>query len=95
MNLNGYGYSLLHDGEMTYEELMQIEEQIGSIPKGLSEATISQLPKMTYKVENTQEMYFCIDSVAAFASMKSQMGRRSLPCGASTSITPNACEIGF
>jgi hypothetical protein len=53
MNLNGY--SLLNDAEMTYEELLQIEEQIGSIPKGLSEAAIAQLPKTTHtKIEGTQ-----------------------------------------
>lgn len=48
--MNANGYSLLHDGEMTYEELLQIEEQIGSIPKGLSESAIAQLPTQTYKI---------------------------------------------
>lgn len=53
MNLNGY--SLLNDAEMTYEELLQIEEQIGSIPKGLSEAAIAQMPKNTHtKIEGAQ-----------------------------------------
>ena len=35
MNVNGY--SFLQGPDMTYEELLQMEEQIGSVPRGLNE----------------------------------------------------------
>jgi hypothetical protein len=76
--MNANGYSLLHDGEMTYEELLQIEEQIGSIPKGLSEAAIAQLPTQLYRIEGTQEMYVYVELVAASVLKRSGRGRRSL-----------------
>ena len=33
---NLYGYSFLEPNELTYEELLQMEEQIGSVNRGLS-----------------------------------------------------------
>ena len=67
MSLNGY--SLLHGPEMTYEELIQMEEQIGNVPKGLTELQIRQIPLMPYRPKDSNpEMYLFYDSAAVYAS---------------------------
>lgn len=33
---NIFGYAFLEPNELTYEELLQMEEQIGSVSKGLT-----------------------------------------------------------
>jgi hypothetical protein len=49
MNVNGY--SFLQNNEMTYEELLQMEEQMGNISKGLTEEQISKLDKKEYQCQ--------------------------------------------
>lgn len=56
---NLYGYSFLDPNELTYEELLQMEEQIGSVSKGLSAEEIEQLDKKQYicGADTEREMY--------------------------------------
>ncbi len=49
MNVNGL--SLFQGGEMSYEELLQMEEQMGSVPRGLTEEEIASLPISLYSIE--------------------------------------------
>ncbi len=49
MNVNGL--SLFQGGEMSYEELLQMEEQMGNVPRGLTEEEIASLPISLYSIE--------------------------------------------
>lgn len=45
---NLYGYSFLEPNEMTYEELLQMEEQIGSVSRGLTSEDVEKLDRRIY-----------------------------------------------
>lgn len=47
MNVNGY--SFLQNNEMTYEELLQMEEQMGNVSKGLTSEEIDRLETAAYQ----------------------------------------------
>lgn len=54
---------------MTYEELLQMEEQMGSVPKGLTEEEIKALPVIKFAL-STSEMYYVIDTDVAYVSTR-------------------------
>lgn len=41
---------------MTYEELLELEEKIGSVSKGLTEEQIQKLPKKVYQLDQPEEL---------------------------------------
>lgn len=48
---SGKGYAAAEQGEeeMTYEEMLAIGESMGTVPTGLSSATLSRLPHIFYR----------------------------------------------
>ena len=66
MNVNGL--SFLQGGEMSYEELLQMEEQMGNVPKGLTEAEIARIPTGPYlNPQSREEMYYLANADAVYA----------------------------
>ena len=62
---------------MTYEQLLKLEEQVGSVNKGLSKARIDSLPNTRYKKRIFPENYQCIICMESFVENEDV---KKLPC---------------
>jgi hypothetical protein len=65
----------INPDNMTYEELLQLEEKIGKVSKGLSETQYNQLPKST--VAKAQEEELCS---ICYYNLKEAEEVHTLPC---------------
>ena len=63
---------------MTYEQLLQLEDKLGNVNKGLSSNQIDELPKTKYKKHKHEENYQCIICMEEF---KEREIVNLLPCG--------------
>ena len=63
---------------MTYEQLLQLEENVGSVNKGLSIQQIEKLPIIKYKKDKNNENYQCIICMEEFEKNEKV---NLLPCG--------------
>ncbi|CAD8134607.1 unnamed protein product [Paramecium octaurelia] len=75
-NFHEYQDQEIDPDAMTYEQLLELEEQIGNVPKGLTKQQIKQLPKRTLDHESMPEDK-C--SVCLF-EFKEEEKVRELPC---------------
>ncbi|CAD8050235.1 unnamed protein product [Paramecium sonneborni] len=75
-NFQEYQDQEIDPDAMTYEQLLELEEQIGNVPKGLTKQQIKQLPKRTLNQDNIPEDK-C--SVCLF-EFKEEEKVRELPC---------------
>lgn len=63
---------------MTYEQLLQLEDNVGSVSKGLSSNQIDKLPNIKYRKEKNSENYQCIICMEEFEEKEKV---KLLPCG--------------
>ena len=63
---------------MTYEQLLQLEEKVGSVNKGLNIQQIEKLPITKYKKDKNNENYQCIICMEEFEKNEKI---NLLPCG--------------
>ena len=63
---------------MTYEQLLQLEDNVGSVSKGLSSNQIDKLPIIKYRKEKNSENYQCIICMEEFEEKEKV---KLLPCG--------------
>ncbi|CAD8051424.1 unnamed protein product [Paramecium sonneborni] len=75
-NFHEYQDQEIDPDAMTYEQLLELEEQIGNVPKGLTKQQIKQLPKRILNQDNIPEDK-C--SVCLF-EFKEEEKVRELPC---------------
>ena len=56
MGIHYQGGLDINPDEMTYEELLQLEEKMGKVSKGLSEEQYAQLDKLKASKEDEEEL---------------------------------------
>ena len=52
--------------QMTYEQLLQLEDNVGNVNKGLTSEQIDNLPNKRFKKEKNREFFQCIICMEEF-----------------------------
>ena len=63
--------------QMTYEQLLQLEDNVGSVNKGLTSEQIDNLPNKRFKKEKNREFFQCIICMEEFQEKEKV---KALPC---------------
>ena len=63
--------------QMTYEQLLQLEDNVGNVSKGLTAEQIDNLPNKRFKKEKNREFYQCIICMEEFQEKEKV---KVLPC---------------